>query len=229
MSYNPFPTDPPPIFPFLPPIGFPVHKKPFFTAWEHRSITGAQFQTARQVYPNWDFELQMGEESWLREETQNNPIYLPNFPYKEFMQMSQLFLACFGSFGDFWYKDPEDNSRLGQVIGVGDNVAIKFRIVRTWGFVPLARLEPVGGVDLVSSVPTVYLNGTAQSPLGYNVTNDLDGSHVTFNVAPTAGVVITMDFNFFFRCRWKDDFQQYDQWAKNLWQYGKCEFRSVKP
>ena len=228
MSYIGFPTNPPPIFPALPVVGFPVRKSPIFTAWEHKSVSGMQYQTARQIYPNWDFQLQYGDSAWLREQTQNNPIYTANSPFREFEAISQLFLSCLGSYGEFWYDDPEDNSRAGQVIGLGDGSTTIFRIMRTWGFGPLARLEPVGGVSLGQPI-TVYFNNVSQSSSLYTITNDLTGSHLNFSSAPGAGVVITMDFSFYFRCRWKDDNQQYDQWATNLWQYGHCEFRSVKP
>src|SRR5579863_4236208 len=161
MSYINFPTNPPPVFPALPVVGFPVRKSPIFSAWEHKSVTGMQYQTARQVYPNWDFQLQYGDSAWLREQTQNNPIYLPNSPYVEFEAISQLFLSCLGSYGEFWYDDLEDDSRTGQVVAVGDGATTSFRIVRTWGTGPLARLEPVGGINLLQPV-ALYLNGVPQ-------------------------------------------------------------------
>jgi hypothetical protein len=228
VSYIAYPTDPPPILPQLSVQGYPVHRKPFFTAWEHKSVSGAQYQSARQIYPNWDFQLQIGDDAWLREQTQNRVLYGPNSPHVELETWSQLFLACFGSYGEFWYRDPEDSSRAGQLIGVGDGSTGRFRIVRTWGFTPLARIEPVGGVDLTATI-NVYFNGILITPTAYTVTNELTGSWLNCIGAPANGFPVTMDFSFFYRCRWKDDMQQYDQWAYNLWQLGKAEFRSVKP
>lgn len=231
MSFIAFPSDPPPTFPDLSVMGFPIHKKPYFSAWEHKSVLGSQYQTARQVYPNWEFILQYGEESWLREQTQNNPIYTANSPYREFEAISQLFMSCYGSYGEFWYKDASDASRSGQIIATGDATRLSFRVVRTWGVnptvgLPVQMTEPVGGVDLNLPI-AVYVNGSPISSSNYTVTNDLTGSFLTFTYEPTG--IITMDFSFFYRCRFKEDMQQYDQWAYNLWQLGKCEFRSVKP
>ena len=226
MSYIDYPN-PTPVFPALPVVGFPVHKKPLFTGWQHKSVTGRTYLTARQVYPNWDFELQFSKDSWLREQTQNNPIYGPNSPHVEFEAISQLFLSCYGTYGEFYYDDPEDDSRLGQSIGIGDGVTTTFRVMRTWGSTPLARVEPVGGANLGQPI-TVYLNGT---PLAgaWGVNNTSSGTYLTFSSAPGAGVAITMDFSFFYRCRWKDDMQEYQQFNYNLWELGKCEFRSTKP
>ena len=230
MSFVQYPSDPPPVFPALPPQGFPVTKRPVFTGWEHRSIAGQQWQTARQAYPNWEFELQYADDSWLREQTQNVEVYAPNSPRVEFEALSQLFLRCFGNYGEFWYDDPEDDSRFGQAIAIADGVAFSYRVVRTWGLVgSLARVEPVGGVNLSQPV-NVYLDGG--SPISsslYTVTNDLHGSFLNLTTVPAAGVAITMDFNFYYRCRWLEDGQQYEQWAYNLWQLGKAKFRSVKP
>lgn len=228
MSYVGFPS-PTPVFPALPVQGFPVSKKPFFTSWQHRSVTGKQFQCFRQVYPNWDFELQYGDMAWLREQTQNQQKYQNNSPFTEFEAMSQLFLACYGSYGDFFYDDPEDDSRFAQPIATGDGSTTQFRVVRTWGLVgPTARIEPVGGVNLGLPI-TVYLNGSPVAGSTYSVTNDPSGSHLTFTSAPGGGVAITMDFFYYYRCRWLEPNQQYDQFLYNLWQLGKAKFRSVKP
>ena len=229
MSFIGFPTNPPPIFPALNPLAFPIHKKPTFSAWEHKSVSGAQYQTARQAYPNWEFELQYAEDSWLREQTQNNPIYVPNSPNVELETISQLFLSCYGSYGEFWYSDPEDNSRSGQFIYTGDGSTTVFRVIRTWGFEPFARVEPVGGINIYDPALAVYLDGVSQPYSTFTVTNDLTGTHLNFNSAPALGVTITMDFSYYYRCQWKEDMQQYNQWAYNLWQLRKAEFRSVKP
>ena len=229
MSYIGFPSNPPPLFPTLPVIGFPVHKKPYFATWEHKAVSGQAYQTARQVYPNWDFELQVADDAWFREQTQNNPLYSPNAPYTELEAVSQLFLSCFGAYGEFWYDDPEDNSSAGQLIGDGTGSWTSFLIMRAWGTDTLSRIEPVGGVNL-GATTNVYLNGGSPiSPTLYTVTNDLTGSHVNFTTAPSNGVAVTMDFSYYFRCRFKEDNQQYDQFMMNLWQARKIEFRSVKP
>lgn len=226
---------PTPIFPASAPVGFPVHKKPVFSEWGHRSVTGKQYQTARQIYPNWEFELTF---EVLREQTQNIVLYVPNEPYVELEAVSQLFLKCYGKYGEFYYNDPEDNSRSGQLIGTGNAVQTVFRIYRTWGLSSLARLEPVGGVNLGATI-NVYYNGVAPPVEDtWTVTNDANGSHINFALPPghTDGghlfkwaPVITMDFSFYYRCHFKEDMQLYEQFYYNLHALKKCSFISVKP
>jgi hypothetical protein len=223
-----WPPAPAPVFPALIPQGFPVKKIPLFAATEHKSVTGRMYQSARQVYPNWQFELQFGEESWLREQTQNISPYAPNAPHVELEAISQLFLTCYGAYGEFYFDDLEDDSRMSQAVATGDGVTTVFRIYRTWGSGPLARVEPVGGVNLGQMI-TVYLNGTPLSSSLWTVTNDLSGSHVNFTTAPSAGVAIAMDFSFYYRCRFTDDSQNYEQFLYNLWQLKSCKFQSCKP
>lgn len=224
MGYVNWPV-PTPQFPVLPVQGFPITKSPVFSAWQHRSVSGKQYQSARQAFPNWTFQLQYGDDAWLREQTQNISPYRPNVPYREFEAISQLFLACYGKYGEFWYDDPEDDSRLAQPIGTGNGVTQSFRAVRTWGLPPLARVEPVGAVDIGRTIQ-VYQNGVIDT---FNWALNADHTFFTCSSAPAAGVAITADFSFFYRCHFEEDQQQYDQFNYNLWQYGKCKFVSVKP
>jgi Conserved hypothetical protein 2217 (DUF2460) len=234
MSFIEYPS-PTPVFPASAPVSFPVHKKPTFGEWQHRSVTGKQYQTARQVYPNWEFDLTF---EVLREQTQNIALYVPNTPFVELEAVSQLFLSCYGKYGEFYFNDLEDNSRLGQFVGVGNAVQTKFRIYRTWGLSPLDRLEPVGGVNLGATI-NVYYNSLAPPVTDtWIVTNEPTGSFITFALPPghTDGghlfpwaPVITMDFSFYYRCRFKEDEQQYEQFLYNLHTLKKCSFVSVKP
>ena len=203
-----------------------MKRSPLFSVFEHRSVSGKQYQSARQAFPNWTFELQYGNDAWLREQTQNISPYLPNSPYREFEAISQLFLSCYGKYGEFWYDDLEDNSRLGQPIGIGDGATLKFRAVRTWGLSPLARIEPVGAVNLDKTI-VVYENGVDKT--FFWAINDDNTNFVRTAPAPAAGVVITADFSFLYRCHFDEDQQQYDQFLYALFQLGRCRFMSVKP
>ena len=229
MSFINWPL-PTPLFQALIPQGFPVVKRPLFTASEHKSVTGKMYQAARQVYPNWQFELQFGDESWLREQTQNILPYAPNAPHTELQAISQLFLACYGSYGEFYFDDLEDDSRFGQFVGTGNGVLRTFRVFRTWGTGALARIEPVGGVNLGQPI-NVYLNGILANPVTWGVNNDTSGTYLGFAAgsAPAAGVAITMDFSFYYRCHFTEDMQQYEQFMYNLHQLKSVKFQSVKP
>ncbi len=103
-----------------------------------------------------------------------------------------------------------------------------FRVGRTWGLGSQERVEPIGGFDF-SQIANVYLNLVLQDPATYTLSNAANGSYVTFVTPPSSSDQITMDFSFFYRCRWLEDMEQYDQFMFNLWKVGKIAFRSVKP
>lgn len=225
MSFITFPN-PVPVFPTLAPETWSVHKVPSFTSTSTRAITGRESQCVRAVFPRWEFTLKYGDDSWLRDQTQN---IVPNPKLAgdtELEQISGLFLACLGSYGEFYYNDPDDNSRLAATLGKGDGSTTTFLVYYPWGNGPYAApfMAPVGGLI---SVDKIYFNGSPISAALYSI--DSTNTKIVFVSAPANGTVITIDFHFYFRCRWSDDMQQYSQWALNLWEYKQCKFKSVKP
>lgn len=225
MSYIFFPI-PTPVFPVLSPLAWSVHKKPILSSRAVTAVTGRETQLATAAYPRFAFTLTYGGDSWLRDETQN---ILPGpnaLGHTELQQLSGLYLACLGSYGEFYYSDPDDSSRLNQGVGVGNGTLIDFLVFYQWGNGPFTPplLLPVGGIGILN---TVYFNGVAQSPTIYHI--DPTNTTIVFNVAPSSGVVITADFSFFFRCRFLDDHMDYSEWAQNLWETKEVRFESVKP
>lgn len=226
MAFIQFPN-PTPIFPVLPPLTWSVHKKPIMASRVSIGASGRECQLACAAYPRWAFILSYGGgNSWLREQTQNSVVYSPLAGYTELEQLTGLFLACLGSYGEFYYVDPDDNSRLSQAVGTGDGATTTFPLYYTWGngpFTPSLTI-PVGGIQTINAV---YFNGTVQSAAGYSL--DSTKTKVVFTVAPTTGVVITIDFQFFFRCRFLDDTLDLLQFSINRWDVKEVRFESVKP
>lgn len=226
MAYIFFPS-PTPIFPTLPPLTWSVHKKPLMSSRATKAITGRGNQLACAIYPRWAFTLSYGNgNSWLREQTQNITPWAPLAGFTELEQLTGLFLACLGSYGEFYYNDPDDNSRLSQAVGTGDGSTKSFPLFVSWGngpFTPSFTM-PIGGINVIN---TVYFNGTPQSSSLYTV--DATNTEIVFGTAPGSGVVVTADFSFYFRCRFLEDQLQLSQWEKNLWDVKEVKFESVKP
>ncbi len=235
MSYLFFPN-PTPVFPVLPPLAYSVHKKPIMASRVTTAITGRENKLACCVYPRWAFTLTYGGESWLRDQTQNispDP-YLVG--YTELEQLSGLFLQCLGSYGEFFYSDPDDCSRSDVAAGVPningqgnvtDGTTTIWPLYVPWGSGPFTgypMMFPAGGI---ASIDAVYLNGTMQNPSTYQI--DSTQTSLQFLSAPGAGQAITVDFHFYFRCRFLDDTQKYEEWASNLWEVKEIRFESVKP
>jgi uncharacterized protein (TIGR02217 family) len=215
-----------PIYPVLRPLAWPVHKKPIMASRVTTAITGRETQLAGAAYPRWAFTLTYGGSSWLRDQTQN---ILPD-PTKlgltEFEQLSALYIYCKGPYGEFYFEDPDDNSRLGAPIAVGNGSTTSFPIYVPWGFGPFSPsfYYPVGGIN---TIDTVYINGVVQPTSAYQL--DFTRTQLIFTVPPVAGAVITSDFHFYFRCRFLDDHLDFSQWAQNLWECAEVRFESIKP
>lgn len=226
MGYIFFP-DPTPVFPDLPPLTWSVHKKPIMSSTVITATTGRECQLARAVYPRWAFLLSYGGgNSWLRDETENivSDPELPNL--LEFHEISALWLACLGSYGEFYYNDPSDNSRALWQAGIGDQNTTTYPLYFTWGTGPFSPplLLPVQGI---ASLDAVYLDNVLQDPSTYGV--DATNTKLVFNSVVGLNTVILVSFHFYYRCRFLDDQIDFSQWAKNLWELKEIKFESVKP
>lgn len=211
--------DPTPLFPVIPGITFSIHKRPTWATIEFVAVSGRRVSSPQQAYPLWEIELTF---DFMKDQTQNIVPYTTAAGRNDFTRLSELFLACAGKYGQFYFDDFTDNSRLNQFIGIGDGSTTQFPVLRTWGFSGLELLEPVGGVNEVFNL---YFNGNLQIfPPAYSVI----GNTLTFTEAPGIGAVITMDFSFYYLCQFLEDQHDYEQFMYNLWTLRSCKLRSVK-
>lgn len=214
-----FPS-PTPILPTL--NGFSVHKKPTYASMSATTVSGREITVANQAFPLWEFELTY---EVLREQTQNQIIDANKAPHIELERISQFFLANSGQYGRFFYDDPTDNSRTGQMIGTGDGVTTVFRAYRTVGFGNFAFTEPVGGIRVATAF---YLDGIPQILSAWEVTEDLSSIRCINGLIPPPGVVASLDFSYYYFCRFIEDIMDFDQFYHNLWALRSFKFRSVK-
>jgi len=105
--------------------------------------------------------------------------------------LQAFFRARFGKAYGFRFKDWADYVAVGQNIGTGNGVITTFQLTKIYssgGYTYLREIKkPVNGTV------KIYLNSILQSS-GYTL--DLATGIVTFAVAPTAGVVVSADFEF---------------------------------
>ena len=227
MSFIFYPS-PTPTFPVLPPLGWSVHKKTIMASRTTTAATGRETQLACAVYPRWEFLLTYGGNSWLREETQNIVPDSTLAGFTELEQLSSLFLICRGAYGEFFYDDPDDDSRTNLTIGTTDGVSRDYPVYYDWGNGPFSPslLIPVGGINTLDAV---YLNGVLQSPLTYIIDSTRTKISFTGVLPPSAGQTLSLSFHFYFRCRFSDDNMKYEQFVRNLWEVKEVRFESVKP
>lgn len=199
---------------------FSSFKTPIFGSQMFTSISGKETRIQTQIYPIWEFRLKFDA---LRSQTQNIVPYAQWSPKTDYEKILATFLACKGRYGRFFYQDLTDCSRAGQVLGDGNGTQTRFRIQRSFGDGSFVLSQPVGGVDLSETV-TVYLDGIPT--VDYTISDNLQV--VVFNSPVSDGVTVTMDFYFFYLCRFLQDASDFEEFMMNLHSNGEFGFVSVK-
>lgn len=195
-------------FPALPGLAWSVTKTPTWQTRIQRAASGRELRALDYPFPLWQFSLVF---NFLRDN--------PAGGFNELRTLMGFYLACQGAFSTFLFTDPTDDSVTAQEIGVGDGITAAFQLIRTLGGA-IGFNEPILAPNTVTAV---YLNGTPTGGYSVNAANGV----VTFGSAPGAGVVITADFTYYFRCRFVDDSYQFDNFMFRFWQLKKLSFISV--
>jgi len=180
------------VFPTLPGLGWSMIKIPQWRTKIQSAASGKEYRSSFFSYPIYQIKLTY---EILRATTA-----LP-----ELQQLIGLFNLMQGSFDNFLYSDPTDNSVTAQALGVGDGTTTKFQLVRAYG----ANTEPVMNVNAIAGV---YLNGVATT--AYTI--DSYGL-ITFTTAPLAAVVITWTGTYYYRCRFVADSNEFENFMYQLW------------
>lgn len=202
------------IFPPLPGLAWSVTKAPTFQTRIQRAVSGRELRALDYPYPLWQFSLVF---AFLRDN--------PAAGFDELRTLMGFYLSCQGAYGNFLFQDPSDYQVIGQYIATGNSSTAVFQLQRTMGTaLPGGGFsEPIVAPNIVSAI---YFNGLTQSPSNYSV--DANTGLLTFAIPPSAGLVITADFSFWFRCRFIDDSYQFENFMYRLWQLKKLAFISVR-
>jgi uncharacterized protein (TIGR02217 family) len=101
----------------------------------------------------------------------------------------------------FLLRDPEDNERTNENIGVGDGSETQFTIKAnyTYGSKSVKVLQG----HIVSGTETIYQDGTEVSTSDYVI--DYTTGLVTFDTAPSDGAQITADYEFRRKCIFQEE------------------------
>ncbi len=194
------------IFPALVGLGWSVKRTPMWKTRVQEAISGKETRIADWSYPRWKWELAY---DFLRGDAS----------HAEFQALAGFFNQRQGMFDSFLFQDSDDNAAIGQSLGSGDGTTTAFQLVRAFG----GFVEPILAPNVVSNV---YLAGVPQGPSAYNVSSA--SGIVTFVTAPPAGIAISADFSFYFRCRFVEDSMDFEKFMNQLWRAKKLAFISVK-
>lgn len=193
-----------PIYPELPGRVFEVEKTPIWSTGVQTSQSGVEYRWPRWSYPVWDIEV---EYEFLRNRS----------AAEDLKALWGFYCERKGAASPFLFKDPEDNSAEGILIGVGDGARTAFQLSR-----PMANFrEPFRDI---SGQPVVYLDGLIQAA-GWTLA---ENGVVVFDAAPALGQQVSADFSYFFRVRFLEDRLSAARFANQLWSTGRITLRSLK-
>lgn len=204
----------PAVFPTLKGLTYSVTKRPVFSTNVNSHVSGAEVRIGYFSWPLWEFKLSYD--------------YLPDTAGEaDLKTMMGFFGSNYGALMAFLFKDPSDYTVDGQYIGTGDGSTTNFLIQRTYGAGGHTFTEPVGWVDLGADF-NVYIDGILQTS-GYTVAQtQMTANELRFGTPPAAGEVVTVDMNYYFAVRFKDDMLDFEEFMHQLWELKELNLRSLR-
>lgn len=204
------------LFPELPGLEWDASITPMFNTKIMTSINGRELRASFQAAPKYEISLSY---AFLRE----------NKGRKELQQLQGFYLERRGAFDSFLYKMPDDNQFDCRFVGDGATTSFQLYKDMYTSQLPLGNTEEqiIRDVDpnMWNQVPAKTMWNTNQEKLMWNnvsaqVTSD--GKYV-LSEPLEEGIEIKIAGTFYYRCRFKDDTQQYVNFMHKLWKANKVE------
>jgi uncharacterized protein (TIGR02217 family) len=207
------------VFPDLPGETWPIVRRAIWrTGQAVAQCSGRSTRVAFSAWPTWEWDI-----SWD---------YLPDFQgagltASDYKALVGFFLAQIGGLATFAYRDRVFHKVVGQQIGIGDGAACYFVLAYTAGLSPFDILEPIGFLNPAAPFK-LYVEGVLQAPAAYSVNTSVAHDQVlTFTVAPAPLASVTVDMEFYYAVRFKDDILDFEEFADRLWSAQKVTLQSV--
>lgn len=200
------------LFPELPGLEWDLTKTPMFNTKIMQSVNGRELRASYQAVPKYQISMSF---AFLRESKGR----------KELQQLEGFFLERRGSFDSFLFKMPEDNEF--QCTFVGDGVQTSFQLYKQINITQI----PLQHTQVEQSEDPLMWDEVASKPmwsdpddqmwlLQFGITNN---GLLQMPIPLAAGESITITGNYYYRCRFADDEQQYTNFMSKLWKAGKVE------
>ena len=204
------------LFPELPGLEWDASLTPMFNTKIMTSINGRELRASFQATPKYEISLSY---AFLRE----------NKGRKELQQLLGFYLERRGAFDSFLYKMPEDNEFSCTFVGDGATTSFQLYKDMYTSQLPLGNTEEqiVGEVDpsMWNQVPVKTMWNSNQEKLMWNTASaqvTSDGKYI-LSQPIEEGIEVTVTGTFYYRCRFKDDTQQYVNFMHKLWKANKVE------
>lgn len=183
------------LLPTLPGLTWNTTKAPRFNTSIQSAVDLSEVRVSLSATPIYEFTRSY---DMLRDNTLNN----------ELRQLGGFFLARYGSWDSWLFLDADDSVALLEPFGTGDGAETEFQLKRAFG----AFTEPVCNV---ANGPAIYKAGVLQT-LTTDYTISATGL-VTFTSPPAGAAALTWSGTYYFRCRFKEDAQEFRQFMSRLW------------
>ncbi|EHU1490322.1 DUF2460 domain-containing protein [Acinetobacter baumannii] len=204
------------LFPELPGLEWDTSITPMFNTKIMTSINGRELRASFQASPKYEISLSY---AFLRE----------NKGRKELQQLQGFYLERRGAFDSFLYKMPDDNQF--DCSFVGDGTTTTYQLYKMMYDTPL----PLGNTEeqtVVAVDPNMWNQTPVKSMWDANTSKRMwnsataqitaDGKYI-LSQPIEAGVELNIKGTYYYRCRFKDDTQQYVNFMHKLWKAGKVE------
>jgi uncharacterized protein (TIGR02217 family) len=195
-------------FPAVPTLGWSVKVSPIFSTLSALHVSGKEARAAKYIAPRWSIEL-------------NYNLLRMVSPNTELQTLIGFFDESLGEDESFYFEPPQLSPIAGQALGTGNGTATTFPFTVSIGGYTLTPAN-------IGTVSAVYLNGVAQSSGNYTVNANALAPSVTFATAPGAGVAVTVDFHWYFLCRFDDDSEDVEEFMSTLYALQSLRLHTVR-
>lgn len=204
------------VFPDLPGLAWGISKSPTFNTKVMKSVSGRELRASFQAVPTYQISMSF---DFLREWQQRT----------ELQELESFFLARRGAFDSFLFKMPDDNEYSCEF--VGDGTTTEFQLYKTiFGMqIPILHVESLAGEAdplmwnqsnqklMWSSDDTTLMWSVG---LSYSISKN---GVVTLSEPLADGQKISLTGTYYYRCRFADDEQEYNNFMRKLWKASKVE------
>jgi hypothetical protein len=202
-------------------LAFSVIKRPITAAGVTQAASGRETRVSYWTFPMWEWDLTYD--------------YLPDdsggWQAGKTASDIKTLMGLYGQVGmltPFLFTDDDDNQAYHSGIAIADGAATWFTITRAYGAGGFFTAEPVGYVNSGHPV-NVYFDGALQDPATWSIDYTLPYSQrLTFTTAPPSGVLITMDFYYYYVVRFKDNSLEFEKIYNRLWSIKRATLMSLK-
>lgn len=192
-----------------------IHLAPIFDTVKQTATSGYEIRSDKYAFPLYN--ITVGYALLLDDDSLDSNAADPGDPTDRWRRIYGFWLARQGAKDSFLLSVPWDKKVTDQLFGVGDGLTQAFQLVRTAGAGQVFD-EPVSNVNVLTNLKK---NGVAQAnPADYTISTT---GLVTFTSAPAVGHTLTWTGTYYYRCRFTDDTQDFEQFQHNYWKLGQVK------